>query len=86
MGTSRPGEGRKIGAQELLDKYRYSQSAVAEAYIKGDIPKHLEPFIWDVICNQHVEEARKRLNRKAWRLEERVAKLEEEVRALQAKA
>jgi hypothetical protein len=83
MGTYRPGDGLKRGAHELLDKYHYSQRDIAEAYIKGSIPKHLEPFIWDVICNQHVEEARKRLNRKAWRLEERVAKLEEEVRALQ---
>ncbi len=84
MGTNRPGEGLKRGAQDLLGSYRYSQRDVAEAYVKGDIPKHLESFIWDVISNQHVEEAQNRLNRKAWRLEKRVTKLEEEVRELQA--
>lgn len=76
--------GLKIGAQDLLDHFKYSPRDIAEAYIKGDIPKHLEPFVWDVISDQQIADARDKLDRTAWRLEERVAKLEEEVRALQA--
>ena len=79
-------EGLKIGAQDLLGNYHGSQSAIAEAYVKGDLPEHLEPFVWDVIPDQEIAEARERLDRKAWRLEERMAKLEEEVKALQTKA
>ena len=76
--------GRTVGATNLLSDYHGSQSAIAEAYIKGEICEHLEPFVLQVIGTQHLVEARKRLNRKTWRLEERVMKLEEEVKALQA--
>lgn len=74
----------KRGAQDLLDKYHGSQSDIAEAYVKGDLPEHLEPFVWDVIEDHHIVDARDRLDRSSWRLEERVAKLEGEVEALQA--
>lgn len=79
-------DGLRRGAQELLDNYHNSQSAIAKAYVKGDLPKHLEPFVWDVIADHHVADARDRLDRSSWRFEERIAKLEEEVKALQAKA
>lgn len=80
-----PGSGHTIGAQELLDHYHSDQRAIAEAYIKGNLPEPLAPFVMQVIGNQDIDEARERLDRSVWRLEERVAKLEEEVKALQAK-
>lgn len=79
-------DGLRRGAQELLDNYHNSRRAIAEAYVKGDLPKHLESFVWDVVTDTQIAEARERLDRSAWQLEERVAKLEEEVKALQAKA
>lgn len=78
--------GLKRGAIDLLDNYDHSQSAIAEAYVKGDIPEHHVPFVWDVIRDQHIADARDKLDRSTWRLEERMAKLEEEVKALQIKA
>lgn len=77
--------GLKIGAQNLLDNYHGSRSDIAEAYIKGDLPEHLASFVWDVVTDTQIVEARERLDRTSWRLEERVAKLEEEVRELQAR-
>lgn len=76
----------KRGAEDLLGHFKHSQRDIAEAYIKGDIPEHLESFVWDVISDTQIAEARERLDRSVWRLEERVAKLEEEVKALQTKA
>jgi len=78
--------GRTVGATNLLENYHGSQCAIAEAYIKGEIREHLEPFVLQVISMQHIDEARKRVDRRAWRLEERVMRLEEEVEALQAQA
>jgi len=75
----------KRGALDLLDRYHGSQSDVAEAYIRGDLPEHLASFVWDVVSNTQICDARERLHRTSWRLEERVAKLEEEVGALQRK-
>ena len=79
-----PGSGLVRGAQELLDRYHGGQDAIAEDYLKGKLPDILKPYIWDVISITHIAEARKRIDRSDWRLEERVAKLEEEVKVLQA--
>jgi len=68
---------------ELLSEYRNSQRAIAEAYLKGHISGHLEPFVLDVICTDDIEEAKNRLERNTWRLIERVAALEKEVKLLQ---
>lgn len=82
----RPGSGRTRGAQELLDHYHHSQRAIAEAYVKGDLPKPLASFAMQVIGAHDIDEAKERLDRRTWRLEERVAKLEEEVKALRTPA
>ena len=80
-----PGSGLVRGAQELLDRY-HTRHAIAKAYLKGELPEHLAPYVWDVISITHIAEARKQVDRSDWRLEERVTKLEAEVKALQAKA
>ena len=80
-----PGSKLKKGALDLLDHFRNDQRAIAEAYVKGDLPKHLASFVFDVVSDHDIIEARERLDRSAWRLEDRVAKLEKEVEALQAK-
>lgn len=72
-----------VRAQELLDHY-HTRHAIAEAYLKGELPEYLAPYVWDVISITHIAEARKRIDRSDWRLEERVTKLEAEVKALQA--
>ena len=78
--------GLRRGALELLNEYHSSQRAIAEAYLKGNISRHLESFVLDVICTDDIEEARNRLERNTWRLIERVAQLEKEVKLLQEAA
>jgi len=73
------------GAQELLDNY-YTRYAIAEAYLKGELPRHLKPFVWDMISITHIVKAREQVDQSDWRLKERVTKLEAEVKELQAKA
>lgn len=72
----------RIGARNLLDKYHGNQREVAEAFVRGDLTRIEEPFIWDVICDDDVEAARGRLERRAWRLVDRVVELETEVAKL----
>lgn len=68
----------------LLDHYYGNRDAIAKDYLKGKLPDTLKPYVWHVISITHIAEARKRVNRSDWRLEERMTKLEEEVKALQA--
>ncbi len=82
----KPPQGLRQGAIELLDKYRESQLAVAEAFLKDEIPHQLLGFVWDVIDGAHVEKVKNRLNRESWGLVHRVKQLEEEVRELRANA
>ncbi len=71
------------GALELLNEYHHSQREIAEAFLKGEISRLLKPFVLDVIGTEDIEEARHRLTRNSWRLSERVAFLEKEVKILQ---
>jgi hypothetical protein len=72
----------RIGARDLLDKYHGSQRAVAEAFVRGDITRIEEPFIWNVIGQDDVEAARGRLQRKVWKTPDRLELLEAEVKQL----
>lgn len=73
----------KIGARDLLNEFSGSQSAVAEAYVRGHLPQHLAPFVLDTVTDHQIAVAREKLDRTEWQLEARVAKLEEEMRELQ---
>ena len=78
----RPPQGLRQGALELLNEHRDSQLAVAEAFLKDEIPRQLLGFVWDVIDGAHVEQVKNRLNRESWGLVHRVKQLEDEVREL----
>lgn len=78
----RPTHGFRQGALELLNEYRDSQLAIAEAFLKDEIPRQLVSFVWDVIDGAHVEKVKHRLNRESWGLVHRVKQLEDEVREL----
>ncbi len=56
--------------------------AIAEAFLKDEIPRQLVSFVWDVIDGAHVEKVKHRLNRESWGLVHRVKQLEDEVREL----
>ena len=78
----RPTHGFRQGALELLNEYRNDQLAIAEAFLKDEIPHQLLGFVWDVIDGAHVEKVKHRLNRESWGLVHRVKQLENEVREL----
>lgn len=74
-----PESGLKSGALYLLNHYCHNRQKIAEAYVKDDLPEHLASFVFDVVSDHNIIEAREQLDRKAGPLEDRVAKLEKEV-------
>lgn len=51
-------EKMKRGAEDLLDTYHGSRSDIAEAYIRGDLSKHLALFVWAVVTDTQIASAR----------------------------
>lgn len=80
----RPPRPLRAGAQDLVDYYQCNELAIVEAHVRGEIPRGLADFVWDVIDADLIGDVERRLNRESWRLASRVEKLEEEVRELKA--
>lgn len=71
-----------IGARDLLNEYHGSRRNAAEAYVKGEITGWKRYFIWEIITQDDVDAAKKRVKRCCWSVEDRLTELEKEVAEL----
>ena len=72
----------KIGTQQLLDRFKNSIELVAEAFVKGNIPRYLESYAEGIIGSKDITAAQARLDKRVWRPDARIVKLEHEVKEL----